>query len=383
MKNIQIIQPILTEYRKNLFDSLIKKKKYNLLIYFSSTSPFGNSIKLIKQNKVNYYEVGRWTNILNIFFWQSNLKIDKRLTKGDVLIICGSLRHLSLIPLIINAKLRSIKVVWWSHGRSIRPAPFFDKIRRSIMRLMDSVILYTEEEYKSYLKFGFNKNYIFYMNNTINENNILKNKKKWNQAKLKDFKVNKKLSKNAIIFLFCGRLRSNPDTLLHVGFKAFRELIMKNKQCYYIIIGAGPKLNYYKNLAKQLGIEKNVIFVGEEYSEHKLAPYFLISDFFLYPGYIGLSLIHSLWYGVPIITHDNELRHAPEYTVLKENYNSIKYRENDHSSLAKKLIMLSKDRKKIKKYKKQAFDSVNERWTFKQMVENYHNAINSFANIDV
>ena len=45
--------------------------------------------------------------------------------------------------------------------------------------------------------------------------------------------------------------------------------------------------------------------------------------------------------------------------------------------------MLSKDRKKIKKYKKQAFDSVNERWTFKQMVENYHNAINSFANIDV
>ena len=26
------------------------------------------------------------------------------------------------------------------------------------MRLMDSVILYTEEEYKSYLKFGFNKN---------------------------------------------------------------------------------------------------------------------------------------------------------------------------------------------------------------------------------
>ena len=92
---------------------------------------------------------------------------------------------------IINAKLRSIKVVWWSHGRSIRPAPFFDKIRRSIMRLMDSVILYTEEEYKSYLNFGFNKNYVFYMNNTINESNILKNKKKWNQAKLNDFKVKK------------------------------------------------------------------------------------------------------------------------------------------------------------------------------------------------
>ena len=139
MKNIQIIQPILTEYRKNLFDNLIKKKKYNLFIYFSNTSPFGNSIKLIKKNKVNYYKVGRWINILNVFFWQSNLKIDKRLTKGDVLIICGSLRHLSLIPLIISAKLRSIKVVWWSHGRSIRPAPFFDRIRRCSHQAQHSI----------------------------------------------------------------------------------------------------------------------------------------------------------------------------------------------------------------------------------------------------
>ena len=47
MKNIQIIQPILTEYRKNLFDSLIKKKIQfiNLLFQYQSLWQFNKTNK--------------------------------------------------------------------------------------------------------------------------------------------------------------------------------------------------------------------------------------------------------------------------------------------------------------------------------------------------
>ena len=152
--------------------------------------------------------------------------------------------------------MKSIKIVWWSHGRSIRPAPFFDKIRRSIMRYMDSVILYTEEEYLAYLDFGFNKENVFYINNTINEEKIIKSKEQWNDDMLTKFKEEINLPQNATTFLFCGRLRSNPNTLLEVGVKAFHKLISKNNNCYYIIIGDGERLEYLKNLVHNLQLEK-------------------------------------------------------------------------------------------------------------------------------
>ena len=67
----------------------------------------------------------------------------------------------------------------------------------------------------------------------------------------------------------------------------------------------------------------------------------MISDAFLYPGYIGLSLVHALWYGLSVITHDNLLRHAPEFTVLKDKFNSINIKENNHDDLADKLFEFS------------------------------------------
>ena len=373
---IQIIQPILTSYRMNLFNQLSKNSKYKLIVSYSKKSPFGNSIQSLNPSKnIEYIVSGRWLNLFNILYWQTKIKIDKSLKKGDAIIFCGSLRHLSIFPLIINAKLRSLKIVWWSHGRSIRPAPFFDKIRRIIMKYMDSIILYTEEEYNEYIKYGFKNDRVFFINNTIDESQIIRIKEKWDKKKINDFKKKINLPDDSFIFLFCGRLRSIPSTLLDVGIYAFNELLKKENNAYYLIIGSGEKFEYYRKIVSDLKIEKNVLFLGEEYSEEKLAPYFLISDMFLYPGYIGLSLVHSLWYNLPVITHDNTLRHAPEFTVLKNNYNSIKYKEFDHIDLSNKLIELVKNKDQVKLMKKRALSSVMGNWTFKKMVSNYDTAI--------
>ena len=381
-KNVQIIQPILTAYRKKLFDELGAELKYKLIISYSDTSPFGKSIPNSNSNKnIKYTKCGKWINFFDIFFWQTKIKIDKSLRAGDVIIFCGSLRHLSIFALIVKAKLNSIKIVWWSHGRSIRPAPFFDKIRRYFMKFMDFIILYTEDEYASYLKYGFKSDEVFFINNTIDESGIISEKKKWNEEKICNFKKSLNIPNNAFIFLFCGRLRKVPGTLLDHGIYAFSELLKIKNNCYYFIIGSGEELNNFKNMVAQLKIEKNVIFLGEEYSEDRLAPYFLISNAFLYPGYIGLSLVHALWYGLPVITHDNMLKHAPEFTVLKNNYNSIKYKELDKDDLTQKMIELVSNKSQLKLMHYNAYKSVSENWTFDKMVRNYNNAISKILSI--
>ncbi len=373
-RNVQFIQPILTEYRKKLFEEL--DARYNIIVSYSEVSPFGKSISNRGSNKnIKYTKCGKWLNFFDIFYWQLNIKIDKSLRAGDAIIFCGSLRHLSILTLIVKAKLNSLKIVWWSHGRSIRPAPFFDKIRRYIMKYMDFIILYTESEYNSYIKYGFKSDSVFFINNTIDESKIINAKKKWNEEKIYNFRKKLNIPNNAFIFLFCGRLRRIPGTLLDQGIYAFNELLKIKNNCYFFIIGSGEALNDFKNIVSELKIEKNVIFLGEEYSEDKLAPYFLASNAFLYPGYIGLSLVHALWYGLPVITHDNMLKHAPEFTVLKNNYNSIKYKELDKTDLVRKLIELVSNKSQLKLMNKNAIISVSENWTFNKMIKNYDNAI--------
>ena len=151
---------------------------------------------------------------------------------------------------------------------------------------------------------------------------------------------------------------------------------------FYIVIGDGEDLINVKKYAKNLKIEKNVIFAGAIYEEINLAPYFLISDIFLYPGYIGLSLVHAQWYGLPVITHNNHLRHAPEFSLLIDNFNSIQYIEHNQNDLNNKLYLLFKDRDKIDAMKKNSIKHVQQNWTFSNSVKNYINAIKSIDSIN-
>ena len=78
-KNVQIIQPILTAYRKKLFDELGAELKYKLIISYSDTSPFGKSIPNSNSNKnIKYTKCGKWINFFDIFFGKQKLKLINR-----------------------------------------------------------------------------------------------------------------------------------------------------------------------------------------------------------------------------------------------------------------------------------------------------------------
>ena len=40
---------------------------------------------------------------------------------------------------------------------------------------------------------------------------------------------------------------------------------------------------------------------------------------FVYPGEVGLSLIHAMAYGLPCLVHSDRLKHMPEISISKGN----------------------------------------------------------------
>jgi len=87
-----------------------------------------------------------------------------------------------------------------------------------------------------------------------------------------------------------------------------------------------------------------------------------MSDVSIVPGNIGLSAIHSLTYGTPVITHDAFTTHKPEFEAIKDGLNGSFYRAGKIDDMVEKI----------------RFWSFNNRGdVFKQcrqIISNYYNA---------
>jgi glycosyltransferase involved in cell wall biosynthesis len=116
--------------------------------------------------------------------------------------------------------------------------------------------------------------------------------------------------------------------------------ILKEKEVRFkcFIIGNGIERS---NIEKQIALYQLsdlVELLGERYQKECYA-FFNQSDIFVLPGKVGLSIIHGLSYGLPVITSDKLEIHSPEYEIIKKGYNGDFFEKLDPKNLADKIIL--------------------------------------------
>jgi len=153
------------------------------------------------------------------------------------------------------------------------------------------------------------------------------------------------------------------------------SLLLKVFPTLKAIIVGGGELDPLKLLAQKLGVEKNVIFTGPLYGEDALAPYFLSARLFVYPSAIGLSLMHAMGYGLPVITDDDIPNHNPEIDALNNNVNGLLYETGNAASLAKQIASLLRDDPRHIQMSKNALKTVTENYSLDNNVSGYVDAV--------
>ena len=124
----------------------------------------------------------------------------------------------------------------------------------------------------------------------------------------------KKLNIQGRIIFYFGFLR--PDRGIEYALEAMKIIIKKHPDVKLIIAGKAHMFSFFegeayvnrlKNLTRELGLSKNVIFINRYISEQELPLYFSSADLFVLPyteeGIIGASGVMSkiLHFGKPII----------------------------------------------------------------------------------
>jgi glycosyltransferase involved in cell wall biosynthesis len=114
--------------------------------------------------------------------------------------------------------------------------------------------------------------------------------------------------------------------------------------------------------------------MGAIYEHKDLAPLFNTSLLCATGGFVGLSAIHALAFGVPKVLADDE-PHAPEVEALIEGENCAHFEARNAQSFADRLTTLVADRDLLEKYGAAGAQKVTREFSISGMVGSFERAV--------
>jgi glycosyltransferase involved in cell wall biosynthesis len=98
-------------------------------------------------------------------------------------------------------------------------------------------------------------------------------------------------------------------------------------------VGDGSVRPELEALATASGVRTH--FAGETYREEEIGLCLMMADAVVAPGNVGLTAMHALAYGVPVITHSDFTAQMPEFEAIRPGVSGAFFRRNDVGDLVR------------------------------------------------
>lgn len=325
MKILQIYNSA-AHYRESVF--LLMDKT------FDCDYVFGESLGDIKQMDTSKFR-GCVTIVNNRFFrrgfyWQPG--IQQFLGKDyDAYIMLGDTRSLSTWWFCLRAKLsgRSKRIYFWTHGWYGKETGLERWLKRRFFKMAGGgIFLYGNYARELMIKEGFDGSKLYVIHNSLAYDRQVAIR----QQLHKDDIYQQHFSNQLPNLIFVGRLTQVKK--LDMVLKAMYILKKCGKECNFTLIGDGDKRQELEKLAKELGLEQNVWFYGACYDEKQLGHLIYNADLCVSPGNVGLTAMHVMVFGTPVITHNNFPYQMPEFEAIHDGKTGTFFEHDNVESLA-------------------------------------------------
>lgn len=270
-------------------------------------------------------------------------------------IITGTPGSLSNWVLALLAIPLQKKVYAWTHGMKGNTTPAGKFIEKNFYRLCHRILLYGEYSKNNMIKEGFNESKLIPIYNSLDYENQLIVRKT-----LKPSAIFRNYFKNEYpVLIYIGRIQKSKKIDLLV--KAQKQLLEQGIFCNLTLIGEDSDGNNIPHLVRELGLANYVWFYGPCYDENEIGNLIYNSDVCITPGAIGLTTIHSLTYGTPVITNNNISIHGPEFEAIEIGVTGDFFKLDDIADLCLKITSwINIDNNKRELIRLQAFKKVDE-----------------------
>ena len=302
----------------------------------------------------------------------------------DVVALTWGTRYLSLRPALRKAKRRGLPVLLWGHGFSKNESALRVWARDRIAKLATVLMFYDEQTAAAAVERGWPADRVFVAPNAIDQTPLIaaRNACLANESTLPQFREQEAITDRRVL-LYVSRF--SPENRLDLLIEAIDRLRQRQPEVLAVLVGGGLEFDKIEQMVASRGLAEHVRLEGPIYEEAQLAPWFLSAEAFVYPAAIGLSLLHALGYGLPVVTDDASVGHNPEIIALDStsgpHQNGITYTAGDASSLADTLDHLLTDNALREKLSQNALATVREKYNVPAMVDGIVAAIERCAEL--
>lgn len=352
---VLIIYHYLAHYRLPVFLELMRQNQKGIQYTLMSGIKTDINIKTI-DTKLAFLPVSegglRWKIIKNYWvfnklLWQPKIIRESIFGSYNSIIFLGNSYFISTWFALVLSRLFGKNTLMWTHG-AIRGKSIKDKVRILNFHLSEVLLLYNKEAKNNLIINGFKENRLFVVYNSLDYKRQVNIRNAVNPSQLINRKNELFVYNNFPILIFIGRLTRQKK--LNELVSTVKLLHDANIYVNLLIIGGGEEYDSLSIKVRDNKLTDYVIFYGECYDEGEIAPLIMMADICVAPGEIGLTAIHSLTYGTPVITHNSYINQMPEYEVIIPKVNGMLYQYGNILSLVemiKKWLIMFKDKRDI------------------------------------
>lgn len=325
MTKIACIFNIAPQYRNSIFHKMDDELGCDFI--FGDTSIEG--IALINASKLKGFR-GYAHNIYrgSKLVWQRGA-IRKAFfcKKYDTYILTGNAGILSNWVITLIAKILGRKTYLWSHGLYGNENKNTLRKNLAYLRLASHILLYEKRGGDLLASHGVKTEKMTVIYNSLDYEQQLKVRAKIGDSGF----VRNYFGNDNPYVCFVGRLTKS---------KRLELLLEAAKETTYniILVGEGAARAELETLAEQLSITDRVWFYGECYDQQMLGAILYHAACCVSPGNVGLTAIHSLMMGTPVITHDNLNEQMPEAGAITDNLNGLFFKQGNIEDLSRKIL---------------------------------------------
>ncbi|MER8578400.1 glycosyltransferase [Mesorhizobium sp. M1423] len=249
------------------------------------------------------------------------------------------------------------KTVWWGHYWSATSRKWSSWLRLLVMRFADVVLFYTDKEVEVHRATARHndRQVVFGLNNGIET------------VAIEKFRIPYNVDQRPRDLLFIGRIteKSEIDLLLNA---------LTYPQCASVtldVIGAGGEKDALQRRLADRHLDGRVVLHGGLTDEARISEIANQCKLFVYPGGVGLSLIHALAYGLPGVVHDDRKTHMPEIAAHEEGVNGCLFRKGNAESLADTIATALESPEELNRMSGAALNTVGDSFNTADMARRF------------
>lgn len=371
MKKILVIYPGFPHYRKGVIEELITHGSHQYT--FIGDQKGYNNIKpyiFKKEDSFIHFRSPQWGPVI-LSFGLLRYVIS---TKCDGAIVHAAPYSITITLASLILKIRGKKVYNWAHGVLSSAPTLRNKIYLYYYKLFfNGMLVYGKKAKQNLNSLGYEQEKVWVIYNSLDYKEQYQYRIQSNGVDVQQLRKDLFKYPELPQLLFIGRL--TPQKKLEMLIEAHAELHATPHKTNLLFVGEGSMKSILMNKVREYGLEDFTTFYGASFDEATNHALITASDCCVAPGEVGLTAIHSLMYGTPVISHSDANHQMPEFEAIIHGKNGALFERGNSADLRDKIIQvleLSSDKGKLQMMKEcyEIVDRVYNPRSQMQVIEN-------------